>query len=159
MPITAFKITGINQFNQPDAIAFIQSKVLKFADDTRGAIKRTLTFPNYAYFTKIGVTQEEIDAASFQIQVFELPDGYYKNVSDQKLEIPYEVVSTGVIGYLRVFPGAIVVPTSDSIRILLNPFITRSLLIKQDSDDGIADGVWFTDNVDWQTGSEDWFTN
>ena len=156
MAITAYKITGINQFNQPDAIAFILSKNLKFTEDTRGGIKKCLTYPNYVYLTKLEITQDEIDTASFTITIVTLTDGWYKNVSDYKLEVPYEVNGDDTIKYLRVMPGEIILPTDANIKVLLTPFLKRVLLINQVT--AKSDGVWFTGDGDWQTGQEDWWS-
>lgn len=162
MAITAFKISGVNKLNVDQAIDFIISKVLKIGNsDNRGSVAKCLNFPNYVYFSRLPI-EEDLDLFPFEVQVFTLPEGYYKNNQDFKLEVPSESLLNGSIDYVRIYPGEIIVPLTPEIRLLLVPFVTAKLLIRQQDVEGalgmIPNGVWQTDNGDWQTGNIDWFT-
>ncbi len=125
-----FKISGVVESNKEAAIDFISSILLLHREITRSSIEELLKDSRYIYYGSLA----NVDTVQpFLITPVNLTGVYYKNISDQKLEVP-TLVLLGVPAYTRLNKGQYIQPGSSEVREILDKeFVSRKLLAKIDA--------------------------
>lgn len=119
---------------EQEAIAFLQSKFSLEVDTTRHSLRHLLTNKDYIYYAPI--TSMEAVSQPFKVRVIGVDSPFYRNISDQKLEVPITSY-LGKVSYATVNSGRFIF--SSAVEEIL-PFVEKELLLRVEAyeDDSLS---------------------
>ena len=112
---------------EEDALSFLQSKFSIPVEGNRHSLLELLKNPRYVYYAP--VTDEELIDLPFTISPLDMVVSFYRNISDQKLEIPYNTYD-GHVEYRPIESGGYIF-TSHTEE--LQTFIDRELITRTEA--------------------------